>query len=160
MILLIDFIIFKKYFDGIISKNELKEKIRYTFYKALTNIQPIERNYKYYYLEYKGIKVDNKNLIPISQKSRIIYAHSKIFAYNYFLFENDEDDIFRNCIEYWLENNDSIIIYLTLNNIRNFNENKIDLIKIFDNFFSQNNGIIFSIFETKVKNDIIQQHLE
>lgn len=155
MIIPFEYKIFENYLAKRITSQDIKLCIMVAFQNAIQNI--IHSNtFKYYQLSYFDSDMDTQDLNSDYFKSKVIKSSSILFVYNYFLF-NCEDRPFNNCINYWLNNNENSNILNFIYTIENFNEEKkyekngiyyIDLVDIFDKFFSQNGaGIKFNLFE-------------
>lgn len=159
MQVLLEYKIFNSYFHNYIRSEEVKENIRSAFSKAVSEyvVSEHEKIYKYYRLEYDDNCQDNQDLETEFNKSKIIKTSSLLLAYNYFLFDNDEDQ-YNNCINYWLENDKNpypIKLDYTIRKMKKyekklFNEKGeyVDLLDVFGNFFSQHGkGYFFKIYE-------------
>jgi len=158
MQILLEYSIFSDYFDHLTRIHTVKEAIFLKFQEVIQsyNLKNKDKTYKYYRLEYDdNVKPDQDSDF---NKSKIIKTSSLLYAYNYFLFDNQEI-LFKNCINYWLDNDENrypIAMSYTIKKLKRNakkylnekNEECVDLMEIFEMFFSQKSkGIYFNLFE-------------
>jgi hypothetical protein len=139
MSIFLEYQIIQDYFSKKITWNDVKTSISVAF-----NFEPYD--YKYYQLEYNDPEIDKQDFDYF--KSKIIKSSSKLAVYYYFLFKNDEEP-FNQCINYWLNNNENISTLsmdYTIDNIleemllEKNGKDYIDMVCVFDKFFSQNSN--------------------